>query len=386
MMLLSVWTILVLLALASFLGNIFAEPEICNPIECFAELNAIFQSSLDKNSCQKITKIQHCVELCFLEAISDTLKKGLELIRLEVCEGFDGEKLSNKCVNKHKFLLFSCLYKSLNLEAKNSSVDQEQVFCRRGIEGHFCDRQSLVPCTLHTSYIAEKILDKLFRPMIDDHCKFVSNEVWNLEMKPSVNFVDYEDLAVCLDRNNEAVTSCLQGKWSIKNAVSSSATINKQCKAFDSFTTCIHNMIHKNCQSEEALFTNIEQSLYPRFFPLCFKQKSEFQDDHIQSFSKNKRVQISSSTETTVSDDTVSEVPRKDLLRKENQYPTLSAEIPSPSNNASEVVVVHQHIVISVVEHHHSDGSSVIMSSRILTFFVLVLALKAKNVFMIEIH
>ena len=39
-------------------------------------------------------------------------------------------KLTNKCVDKHKYLFLSCLYESFNINALNSATDPKLLMCR----------------------------------------------------------------------------------------------------------------------------------------------------------------------------------------------------------------------------------------------------------------
>ncbi|XP_055939832.1 uncharacterized protein LOC129969328 isoform X2 [Argiope bruennichi] len=267
--------------------------------------------------------------------------RGIEEMKKDVCEKDHSFQLAYKCENKHKYLLFACIYENLHLEASEHDVNQSLLMCRQASEGQHCDIQSLSLCTSREHYLSEVILESFFRPMEKKHCRFAINTIFDLKLKPLSYMEDYKKLAECLDKSSPHVSECIPKKWVTSNAVINAQFETKLCRAGNSFLSCVQDIIHNKCGELDDTFATIGQSLYKTYLPHC-----------------SKLTQVSSAFKNSeVSDKYLNEV-----------HDIFTTDTPK---NTSEVVVVHQHVVINLNYHENETNTATV--NRVLNAFIIIL-------------
>ncbi|CAL1280673.1 unnamed protein product [Larinioides sclopetarius] len=309
------------------IDGIFAQSESCNPFECFNVLDTLFQFNSAEEPCQKVIKLEKCAKTCSLNSKDNIIIKGIEEMKKDLCGNDHSFQLANKCENKHKYLLFACIYENLHLEAVQYDVNQSLLMCRQASEGQHCDIQSLSLCTSREHYLSEVILKSFFRPIERKHCHFAIGTIFDLKLKPLGYMDDYKKLAECLDRSSPHISECIPKKWVVTNAVIGTHFESKLCRAGDSFLSCVRDIIHNKCGELENTFANIGQSLYKTFLPQC-----------------SKLSEVSSALKT-------SEISDKHLNEVHDSFTT------DAPKNSSEVVVVHQHVVINL-NYHETNAAA----------------------------
>ncbi|GFT85443.1 hypothetical protein NPIL_477781 [Nephila pilipes] len=306
------------------LGKVYAQFEGCNPIECFNVLDTLFDPSTAVERCQRIIKVEKCFRVCLPTLVDSYAMKGIQNVKKDLCGNEHTYNIANKCERKYKYCMYGCLYVNLNLEAVEKDVNQSLLMCRRSENGMSCDRESLGFCSDHGYRLAGIVFQSFFRPMHLNNCFFSIGEVYKLIPKADVKWLDYYELATCLDICSPFISDCVPQKWVATNTVIDTHVMNKLCRAGSVFFSCVREVVEKKC-SESIIgdFLHIGQSLHKTFFPQCgIVFESEVSSPHaISVISNNSFNEVYDNLTTT----------------------QVSTELQKNSSTA----VVHQHMVLN---------------------------------------
>lgn len=56
------------------------------------------------------------------------------------------------------------------------------MYGRKITEAEHCDLSTLVPCSRHSNYVAEVLLEKLFDPLHKEFCRFTEKQIYELNV------------------------------------------------------------------------------------------------------------------------------------------------------------------------------------------------------------
>ncbi|KFM81639.1 hypothetical protein X975_06611, partial [Stegodyphus mimosarum] len=158
--------------------------------------------------------------------------------------------------------------------------------CRKISEAEHCDND-LIPCSLHSNYIASVLLEKFYLPLRKEFCLYTVDQVYNLEVKSAAQSKGFTDLAKCLDRHSSSVTLCIPGKWVVTNSPVHAHFGNKLCRAVESFFICIQDIVKNSCDDLQDASEDVVKLLYTYLVPQCASPNKIPVSYKLNEFSEN---------------------------------------------------------------------------------------------------